>query len=233
MNTSSCSFAGLQPTKKKLCNCLHNSDAPLLTLTCQQAQYLRTAPLMISHDMIYIYMYIECVSKLGMLIFAPNIDWDGNQLFFGPASFDTIIGFLMLANSNLHYPTSPPIMIVWLSSWFVGLGHEECLIEIRRNNLVGYSHIFQKKSLHLPHEPNPLVLSQLVYNALLGSSPRLQGERKALPLCRGGHKGSHEPCGRMQCLSSSHMRRGKELPGGYLRTIQVNRMTNGSVERDY
>lgn len=110
------------------------------------------------YDM-YIYIYIECVSKMGMLIFAPNIDWDGNQLFLGPASFDTIIGFLMLANSNLHYPTSPPRMIVWLSSWFVGLGHEECLIEIRRNNLVGYSHIFQKKTLHLPHEPNPLVLS--------------------------------------------------------------------------
>ena len=185
------------------------------------------------YDMyIYIYIYWVCLQNENV-DFCPKHWLRWKSIVLGPASFDTIIGFLMLANSNLHYPTSPPRMIVWLSSWFVGLGHEECLIEIRRNNLVGYSHIFQKKTLHLPHEPNPLVLSQLVYNALLGSSPCLQGERKALPLCRGGHKGSHEPCRRMQCLWSSHMRRGKELPGGYLRTIQVNRTTNGSVERDY
>ena len=134
---------------------------------------------------VHIYIYWVCLQNENV-DFCPKHWLRWKSIVLGPASFDTIIGFLMLANSNLHYPTSPPRMIVWLSSWFVGLGHEECLIEIRRNNLVGYSHIFQKKTLHLPHEPNPLVLSQLVYNALLGSSPCLQGEPQSPALVQRG-----------------------------------------------
>ncbi len=115
MNASSCSFARLQPAWL-LCNCLHNSDAPLLTLTCQQAQYLRTTPRMISHYMWYIYIYMyECVNKLGMLFFSQDIDWSGHQLSLGPASFDTIIVSYCWP-SKTSDPTSPPTMMVWLSS---------------------------------------------------------------------------------------------------------------------